>query len=191
MRSLLVFLTFACVPLLALGQTVQHDTRDIRDITVSLTLGAEPSSCLISTVGPLDFGTVLRPSDPASSGRLEWNSATGMLTNDQIGQPVNPQIGTFNVEVQANSPGTLVSIEFPQELAQDPNIPPISFEGNWAQSDNDDSDFALIGGLTYTFPSGGTFTHYFRYGGIVDGIQLNDPGGLYQGIGTIQIACPN
>ena len=155
-------------------------------VPASITLSTPSPSCSFSRDASLSFGTVEKPG--TGNGSVAINAQTGARSS-ALTVSGSKSVG------QARLTGTnvatyTVSRTFPSTLTK--SAASLSFSGTWAQSSSSNSSYSLISGSSYSGTASGagsSFTRYFRFGGTVSGIDLNDGDGTYTGTITASVSC--
>ena len=155
-------------------------------VPVSITLSAPSPSCSFSRDASLSFGTVEKPG--TGSGSVAINAQNGARSSALT---VSGSRSVGQARLTGRNVATYtVSRTFPSTLTKGAGS--LSFSGTWAQSSSSNSSYSLISGTSYSGTASGagsSFTRYFRFGGTVSGIDLNDGDGTYTGTITASVSC--
>ena len=156
-------------------------------VTAAITLVTPAPSCAFSVTSDLDFGIAEKPSLGTASVTISATSGTRSAN----GAAVSGTSSVGQVRLAGSNVATYsVSSSFPSTLSSSSDN--LSFSGSWAQSSSSSSGYSSVSGGSYSGTSGGvgsTFTRYFRFGGQVSGISLNDASESYSGTISTSATC--
>ncbi|MCY4205136.1 MAG: hypothetical protein OXE92_05355 [Bacteroidetes bacterium] len=155
-------------------------------VTATISLSAPSPTCTLSGSSSLDYGTVEKPG--SGSGSITIAATTGAVTTS-LTRSGAPKPGQARLQ-GSNVANYSVSREFPDDLTKSSDK--LSYSGTWAQSASSSSSYTAISGASYSGTAGGAgtqFDRYFRFGGTISGIDLNDANGTYTGTITTTATC--
>ncbi len=155
-------------------------------VPVSITLSAPSSTCEFTRDASLSFGTAEKPG--TGSGSVAINAQTGTRSST-LTISGSKSVGQARLRGQ-NVASYTVTSTFPTTLTKSSDN--LSYSGTWAQSSTSNSSYSSISGTSYSGTASGagtSFTRYFRFGGTVSGIDLNDADGTYTGTITATATC--
>ncbi len=164
-----------------------HVQAQSASVDAEITLVTPAPTCAFSVSSDLDFGLAEKPATGSASVTISATSGTRTANGTTVS-------GTSSVgQVQlsgANVASYTVSRSFPGTL--DSSNDNLSFAGTWAESSSASSGYSSISGSSYSGTSSGagsTFTQYFRLGGEVSGISLDDESAAYDGTISASATC--
>ena len=156
-------------------------------VGAEITLVAPAPTCAFSVISDLDFGTAEKPT--SSTGSVTISATTGTRSASGLSIAGTSSVGQVRLS-GSNVASYSVSRTFPSTLtASSDNL---SFSGTWAQSSRPSSDYSSIANSSYSGTASGvgsTFTQYFRFGGAVSDISLNEESAVYSGTITTSATC--
>lgn len=175
MRTIIILLPLTLLGALPLfGQTMS--------VPVSISLQTPSPTCSLTNSSDLDFGTVEKPG--TGTGSVVINALTGVRTSPTLSFSGTATVGQVRLNgLNVNS--YTVSRTFPSTLTSSSKS--LTFSGTWAESTSSNSGYTAVSASSHSGTStgaGASFNHYYRFGGTVSGIDLNDTNGTYSG--TIQ-----
>ncbi len=156
-------------------------------VNATISLAAPSPTCSLTGSSSLNYGTAERPG--SGSGSVAINSLTGARTASGVVVSGGRSAGQVRLRGE-NVASYTVSRTFPATLINSDHS--LSYAGTWAQSTSSASGYATISASSYSGTASGagtTFTRYFRFGGTVSGIDLNDGNGTYTGSITATATC--
>ena len=164
-----IFLSVLCLP-------VQSQSASI---TASISLSAPAPSCSFSRQSQLNYGTLEKPASGSASVVINAQTGARTSTGSSAGGPSS--VGHASL-AGSNVANYTVLRSFPSNLTNSSDQ--LTFSGAWSQSSSSGSGYTAISGASYSGSAGGagtSFTHHFRFGGTVSGIDINDANGTYTG----------
>ena len=156
---------------------------------VDLHVREAPTTCVIQSEVPLDFGQWIRPETGTGHAVHADPVGDAIDSSTLLRMPAETSLGALTLSVEYAANYTIEAAFTENWIDGKGNSLP--FAGEWAVSEDQINYVALAPGQVRTSGADarGTTTHYFRFGGTLSDIEAESALSEYTGEIDVQVSC--